>query len=113
VHGRTNLDVPLEEQFKGELLNESLSSLYIFFREMRGIMRKFPVGKIECKDCVTTMAQYVYDQFGRCPGTASSMFMMMFLQAHHLDLEFYDKHFKPGSCLRTHAQHMKQWHSNK
>jgi hypothetical protein len=65
------------------------------------------------KDCVTTMAQYVYDQFGRCPGTASSMFMMMFLQAHHLDLEFYDKYFKPGSYLRTHAQHMKKWHSTK
>jgi len=50
VHGRTNLDVPLEEQFEGELLTESFSSLYAFFREMRGIMRKFPVGKIECID---------------------------------------------------------------
>ena len=50
VHGRSNLDVSLEEQFKGELLTESLSSLYAFFRKMRGIMRKFPVGKIECTD---------------------------------------------------------------
>jgi len=50
VHGRANLEAPLEEQFQGELLTESLSSLYVFFREMRGIMRKFPVGKIECID---------------------------------------------------------------
>ncbi len=65
----------------------------------------------EFKDCVTTMAHYVYDQFGRCSGTVPSMFAMMFLQAHHLDLEFYDKHFKSGAYLRTHAEHMKRWHS--
>lgn len=63
------------------------------------------------KDCVTTMAQYVYEQFGRFPGTVPSIFAMMFLQAHHLDLEFYDKHFTSGAYLRTHAEHMKHWHS--
>lgn len=48
VHGRSAETLSLHEQFKGELYSESLSSLYAFFREMRGIMRKFPVGKIEC-----------------------------------------------------------------
>lgn len=48
VHGRSDETLPLREQFKGELYSESLSSLYAFFREMRGIMRKFPVGKIGC-----------------------------------------------------------------
>lgn len=61
-------------------------------------------------DCVTTMAQYVHDQFGRFPGTVPSIFAMMFLQAHHLDLEFYDKHFAPGAYLQTHADHGKRWH---
>lgn len=32
--------------FKGEVYAESFSSLYNFFQECRGIMRKFPVGKI-------------------------------------------------------------------
>ena len=50
VHGRLNTDASLEDQFKGELFSESLESLYSFFGEMRGIMRKFPVGKIECAD---------------------------------------------------------------
>lgn len=50
VSGRSNLSIPLEEQFKGELLIESLSSLHKFFGEIRGIMKKFPVGKIECVD---------------------------------------------------------------
>ncbi len=50
VHGRATAGSSVEDQFKGELYLESLSSLYSFFGEMRGIMRKFPVGKIESAD---------------------------------------------------------------
>lgn len=35
------------KNFDGEVLVESLDSLYTFFKEARGIMRRFPVGKIE------------------------------------------------------------------
>nr|WP_320013494.1 hypothetical protein [uncultured Desulfobacter sp.] len=35
------------DNFEGELYIESLSSFYNFFQQSRGIMRKFPVGKIE------------------------------------------------------------------
>jgi hypothetical protein len=65
----------------------------------------------EFKDCVTTMAQYAYDRFGKFPGTIPSMFVLMYLQAHHVELGFYDKHFGPGAYLETHANHMKRWHS--
>jgi hypothetical protein len=34
----------------------------------------------------------------------------MYVQAHHLDLDFYDKFYNPGAYLKTHADHMKQWH---
>jgi hypothetical protein len=32
------------------------------------------------------------------------------LQAHHLDLEFYDEFYKPGAYLHTHRDHMDRWH---
>ncbi len=80
------------------------------YRDNGKIRASAKVHDAQFKECVATMAQYVYDQFGRCPATASSMFVMMFLQAHHLDLEFYDKHFEPGAYLRTHAAHMERWH---
>ena len=38
---------PTCEDFSGELYAESLDSLYNFFKECRGIMRKFPVGKLK------------------------------------------------------------------
>jgi hypothetical protein len=67
----------------------------------------------EFKECVALQAQYIYDTFGKFPGTVPSMFVIMYLQAHHLDLEFYDKFYKPGAYLETHANHMTKWHSTK
>jgi hypothetical protein len=65
------------------------------------------------KECVATMAQYVFDSFGKFPGTVPTMYILTYLQAHHLDLDFYDHHYKQGAYLRTHAEHMARWHAAK
>jgi len=36
----------------------------------------------------------------------------MYLQAQHIDLEYYDTKYLPGAYLRTHAEHMKRWHND-
>src|SRR5262245_24058692 len=64
----------------------------------------------EFKACVALQAQYVFDRFGKFPGTVPSLFLLTYLQAHHLDLGFYDEHFGPGSYLPTQAEHMETWH---
>ena len=53
----------------------------------------------------------LFDTFGKFPGTVPSVFIMNDVQAHHLDLDFYDRFFKPGAYLRTHAEHMRRWHA--
>jgi hypothetical protein len=62
-------------------------------------------------DCVALQAQHIHDAFGKFPGTVPSLYIMMFLQAHHLELGFYDAHFGPGAYLETHARHLERWHS--
>lgn len=62
------------------------------------------------RQCVAHQAQYIYDTFGKFPATVPSIFVLMYLQAHHLDLEYYDAHFKPGAYLKTHREHMSRWH---
>jgi hypothetical protein len=42
----------------------------------------------------------------------TDIFIMNYVQAHHLDLDFYDRFFKPGVYLRTHAEHMQRWHAS-
>ena len=63
----------------------------------------------EFVDCVATMAQFIYDQYGRFPATVPSVFALMYLQAHQLDTDFYDKKFSPGAYLSTHAKHASNW----
>jgi hypothetical protein len=64
----------------------------------------------EFKACVTLQAQYIFDTFGKFPGTVPTLFILNYVQAHHLDLEFYDRFFEPGAYLPTHADHMDRWH---
>jgi hypothetical protein len=52
------------------------------------------------RECVALQAQYILDTFGKFPGTVPSIFLITYLQAHHLDLEFYDKFFEPGAYLK-------------
>ena len=66
----------------------------------------------EFRACVALQAQYVLDRFGKFPGTVPSLFCLTYLQAHHLDLDFYDHHFGPGAYLETHREHMRCWHGH-
>lgn len=60
--------------------------------------------------CVALEAQYIFDTFGKFPATVPSLWVFTYLQAAHLDLEFYDRYFEPGAYLDTHARHMSDWH---
>jgi hypothetical protein len=62
------------------------------------------------RDAVAAMAQYMFDTFGKFPATVPTIFVLMYLQCHHLDLEYYDRLFKPGAYLPTHAAHLRRWH---
>ncbi len=64
------------------------------------------------KACVALQAETIHERFGKFPGTVPSIFCLTYLQAHHLDLAFYDHHFGPGAYLRTHAEHMARWHGD-
>ena len=61
-------------------------------------------------ECISMMAQYIQDTFGKFPATIPSAFCLMYLQAFHLDTDFYDHFYKEGSYLNTHANHQKDWH---
>lgn len=80
------------------------------WKDSRKVRSAAQVHNERFRECVALQAQYVYDNFGKFPGTVPSMFLLMYLQAHHLDLDFYDELYRPGAYLKTHARHMAQWH---
>lgn len=63
----------------------------------------------EAVEIATIMAEYVFATFGRFPATVPAVYIKTYLQAHRLDLEFYDTHFAPGAYLRSHADHDRNW----
>ncbi len=80
------------------------------WRDTKKVRGSAQVHGEEFTECVALQAQYTLDRFGKFPGTVPSILVFIYLQAHHLDLDFYNHHFKPGAYLRTHAGHMKRWH---
>lgn len=64
------------------------------------------------QEIVTTQASYIYDTFGKIPGTVPTVHVLMYLQAQNIDLGFYDTHFGPGAYLSTHAEHGRRWYGD-
>jgi hypothetical protein len=64
-------------------------------------------------DCLGEMAQYIYDKYGKFPGTITTIMLPGYVQTVHIDTEYYDKYYKPGAYLPSHAEHMKIWHADK
>lgn len=68
-----------------------------------------PYGE-EFVSCLGEVAQYIYDKYGKFPGAFTTIVLTGFVQAVHLDTEFYDRHYQEGAYLDTHADHMQRWH---
>jgi hypothetical protein len=66
----------------------------------------------ELVDCLGEIAQYVHDKHGKFPGTITTIVLPGFVQAQHIDTDYYDAHYRPGAYLQTHADHMKRWHGD-
>ena len=64
----------------------------------------------ETIEIVVAFCTYVYETYGRFPAFIDPMFVRLVLQAHHLDLEFYDRHYEPGAYATAHRDHMARWH---
>jgi len=53
---------------------------------------------------------YIYNTFGRFPAFYDAIVMPMWLQAHHLEIEWYDKYQIKDLVNETHRHHMALWH---
>ena len=71
-------------------------------------------GAVEISDegiaCTKAICNYIYETYGRFPGSLDAMHLMWFMQAHHLDTDYYDRFFRSGAYGHTHAAHLAIWH---
>jgi hypothetical protein len=60
--------------------------------------------------CTKAVCNYIYDTYGRFPGSTDAMHLMSVMQVHHIDTDYYDRFFGPGAYGPTHAAHKATWH---
>ena len=61
-------------------------------------------------ELLTVETTYIDGTFGKFPGTVPTVQILNYLQAQHIDTDFYDHHFTPGAYLSTHRDHQQLWH---
>ena len=94
---------------EGGVYNKETPGVWKDSKKVRGSAN--PITE-DIKECAALQAQYIYDTYGKFPATIPSIFLLTYLQAQHIDLDFYDHYFKPGAYLTTHKNHMMNWHDN-
>jgi hypothetical protein len=61
-------------------------------------------------ECAKDVCTYIYEKHGRFPAHVDAIYVPgVWLQAHHLDLKYYDTVFKNG-YTQTHRDHERLWH---
>jgi hypothetical protein len=80
------------------------------FKDWKAIQSDFNIPSETSIGQVKAICTYVYETYGRFPATTDTKSLPVWLQVHHLDLDFYDKNFAKGIVTKAQRQHMQLWH---
>jgi hypothetical protein len=80
------------------------------FENAEQVMRGRPYPTDETIEIVTAFCTYVHENYGRFPAFIDPMFVRLVFQAHHLDVDFYDRFYRGESLSDRHRNHMQRWH---
>jgi hypothetical protein len=80
------------------------------FRDNAQIKRQIERYSPAFIEALGEVAQYLHDTFGKFPATIPSLYVRMYAQAQHIDLDFYDQFYGPEAYLETHREHLARWH---
>ncbi len=73
-------------------------------------LKEVPHYKDEVIACTKDLCTYIHERHQRFPAHCDAIYAPgVWLQAHHLDLDYYDALFK-GGYTETHREHDRRWH---
>jgi hypothetical protein len=81
------------------------------FRQRQVLQDEVPVSPDEVVQITKDLCHYIYATYGRFPAQLDAMNMCMWLQAHHLETDYYDHFMQPGAYHDAIANHMHVWHT--
>jgi nitroreductase len=57
------------------------------------------------------LAEHIWGTYRRFPSILPPLYLRAGVQVHHLDPSFYEKFFGADACLKSHRDHMQNWHA--
>jgi hypothetical protein len=64
-------------------------------------------------DATIAYATYVWERYGRFPAYAPPFRTVLGFQASHVDVEFYDRFYRPEALSATQREHLERWHGDR
>jgi hypothetical protein len=80
------------------------------WKDPQQVQAAIPHFSDDCVEATIAYCTYLYENYGRFPAYFGPLRTTLAHQAHHLDLEFYDQFYHPGTYTTDHAEHMTRWH---
>ena len=80
------------------------------FKEWPKIQPKYHHPSQKSIDQVKAICRHVYETYGRFPATFDTKVIPIWLQVHHLELDFYQAHYPPEMVTEAQRRHMALWH---
>jgi hypothetical protein len=106
------VDAIVERKFGEGGLYDPDGSSPSAFKQHREVVADVPRYSDALVQCVKDICNYIYETYGRFPSHVDAITTCgAWVQAHHLDLDFYDRYYKEGAYTETQREHQRLWHS--
>ena len=96
---------------KGDFIKTRSTSIRYSSQDSRSVIwKRFRISPDDVVACCKDICNYIYDTYGRFPAHVDAMYVPgVWVQAHHLDLKYYDTFYSKGYSS-TQADHQSKWH---
>lgn len=83
------------------------------WRDPAAVSKAIPDISVPAVETTIAYCEYIYQRYGRFPAYPPPFRTVAGFQACHLDVEFYDRYYRPEALSETERGHMENWHGTK
>lgn len=80
------------------------------WRDPRAVADSSPEPSRAAVDATIAYCTYIFERYGRFPAYAPPFRTVLGFQATHVDVEFYDKFYRPEALSDSQREHLARWH---
>jgi hypothetical protein len=106
------VDAVVEKKFGSNGCFDPQCSELVPFKEWNEIYPGFVIPTKKNIQIVKDYCNYIYDHYGRFPATTDTIMLTIWMQVHHLDIEFYKKYYGAEILTENHYCHNERWHKS-